>query len=679
MRDHLLAGSVLSTGLLPGWRGGDDQLPAHDSSALGGVVPFPASRPSVQWDRVNTDAMSLRLERGVVPAGRNAARVGDRTLSPVDYEAQIAEGFEAVYRLLLREREALRAGDGPLAVMRGQPVRFIYRPTRIYSALIAASWKPELLRSGIEYGIHLERLARAFLVSRERPNVWPVFAAEVLALEQGDVPLFTARTDATSLELDGRGLLLDAFTAPSHDAVLERLSELGDDDLERQLLVIRAALQAKAARSPSGTDDRPPPDLRAAPALPSGRLVDAATAIGLEIERHALSDGTQSVSWIGLRYLDGADRYQLDVLGDSLYDGCPGVALFLAALGRATGDRRFGALALRGLHELRGRLRATDPGSRRVVARAQGLGGAVGLGSVIYALVRTSAFIDGDGPALIEDAARLAAWLTPELIADDEKLDVLSGSAGALLGLLALHSATGEDTVLQAAVDCGDHLLRHRVETNGHRVWRTVAERPLTGFSHGAAGIAYALARLYGATGERSYLEAARGGDRVRAERLLGGARRLARPPSGRRSRPGRVPREVVSRGFRHRPGAPGLQPRRRDPGHRRRDRRRPRRDARAVPPGRRLPLLRQSRPGGDVPRRRRPRVATARRYGHRERRRARSTERRLPPLRRRRVVQPRLLPRDGGDRLPAAAGRRPPVAVGPPVGVTPAAQQQPA
>ena len=273
--------------------------------------------------------------------------------------------------------------------------------------------------------------------------------------------------------------------------------------------MIRAALQAKAARSPSGTDDRPPPDLPAASALPSGRLVDAATAIGLEIERHALPDGTESVSWIGLRYLDGADRYQLDVLGDSLYDGCPGVALFLAALGRATGDRRFGALALHGLHELRGRLRATDPGSRRVVARAQGLGGAVGLGSVIYALVRTSAFIDGDGPALIEDAARLAAWLTPELIADDEKLDVLSGSAGALLGLLALHSATGEDTVLQAAVDCGDHLLRHRVETNGHRVWQTVAERPLTGFSHGAAGIAYALARLYGATGERSYLEAA--------------------------------------------------------------------------------------------------------------------------------------------------------------------------
>ena len=215
------------------------------------------------------------------------------------------------------------------------------------------------------------------------------------------------------------------------------------------------------------------------------------------------------MNWIGLNYLDGADRYQLDVLGDSLYDGCCGVALFLVALSRITGEPRYASLSLRSLHLLRRRLRDTDPGSRRVVARLHGLGGAVGLGSVIYSLVRIPGFLDGNDPGLLDDAAELAEWLTPDVISDDDRLDVMSGAAGALLGLLALYSAGGQPGVLQTAVDCGEHLLRHRVDTPGHRAWRTVAGQPLTGFSHGAAGIAYALIRLYDVTGDRSYLEAA--------------------------------------------------------------------------------------------------------------------------------------------------------------------------
>jgi len=85
----------------------------------------------------------------------------------------------------------------------------------------------------------------------------------------------------------------------------------------------------------------------------------------------------------------------------------------------------------------------------------------------------------------------------------------MSGAAGALLGLAALYSATGEPSVLSRAVDCGEHLVRSRADADSHRAWLTVAPRPLTGFSHGAAGIAYALARLHALTGDRSYLDAA--------------------------------------------------------------------------------------------------------------------------------------------------------------------------
>jgi type 2 lantibiotic biosynthesis protein LanM len=522
--DRPLAATVLRTGMLPRWQVAGDGEQATDTSALGrGETSAAAGKPP-RWQHVNTDDMQLRDDDAGAGADHHVARLADRALSVLDYQAELIAGFESMYRFLLAYREPLCAADGPLAAMRSLPVRFIYRPTRVYGALLTSAWRPETLRDGVEYGIHLERLARAFLVAAERPAVWPVFGAEVRATGRLDVPLFLTRTDGTDLELDDGGAVRDAFTKPAHATMLELVAAMSEADLERQLLVIRAAFEAKAARTPSGGSAGDAVDLEERPALSDDDLVRAATAVGLEIEARALSDGRQAVSWIGMSYLERADRYELEVLNDSLYDGCCGVALFLAALGQVTGEARFASLSLRGLHGLRRRIHEVDPGSHSLVARMRGLGGGVGLGSVIYGLVRVSGFLDGDDPDLLEDAAALAGWITPTAIADDDALDVMSGSAGAVLGLLALHAASGDERALQAAVACAEHLLEHRVDANGHRAWRTVHERPLTGFSHGAAGIAYSLVRLYGVTGDRAFLDAACEG--IEFERALFDERR---------------------------------------------------------------------------------------------------------------------------------------------------------
>jgi lantibiotic modifying enzyme len=81
---------------------------------------------------------------------------------------------------------------------------------------------------------------------------------------------------------------------------------------------------------------------------------------------------------------------------------------------------------------------------------------------------------------------------------------------GAALALLALYRATRLPEALDKAALCGEHLLQHRsASRQGPRAWKTLGEEMLTGFSHGAAEIAYALLKLYEATGERSFREAA--------------------------------------------------------------------------------------------------------------------------------------------------------------------------
>jgi lantibiotic modifying enzyme len=139
-----------------------------------------------------------------------------------------------------------------------------------------------------------------------------------------------------------------------------------------------------------------------------------------------------------------------------------------------------------------------------------GIGGAGGLGSIVYALCVVSKCLRDR--VLLDEALRAAGLFTDELIAADQQLDVIGGSAGAILGLLRLYRETQSAEVLKRAVRCGEHLLAQpRLGPEGLRSWvgQGFGSRALNGMSHGAAGFAYALAALAAASGRQDFAQAA--------------------------------------------------------------------------------------------------------------------------------------------------------------------------
>lgn len=54
----------------------------------------------------------------------------------------------------------------------------------------------------------------------------------------------------------------------------------------------------------------------------------------------------------------------------------------------------------------------------------------------------------------------VSSLFSKELIAVDRALDVIAGSAGGILSLLALYRKTKSKEVLIKAVICGEHLLK---------------------------------------------------------------------------------------------------------------------------------------------------------------------------------------------------------------------------
>ena len=70
--------------------------------------------------------------------------------------------------------------------------------------------------------------------------------------------------------------------------------------------------------------------------------------------------------------------------------------------------------------------------------------------------------------SLLADAHVAADLFTDDLIAADKQLDVIGGSAGAILGLLRLYRDSQSADVLRRATKCGEHLMRQsRTRTGG--------------------------------------------------------------------------------------------------------------------------------------------------------------------------------------------------------------------
>lgn len=165
----------------------------------------------------------------------------------------------------------------------------------------------------------------------------------------------------------------------------------------------------------------------------------------------------------------------------------------MACLGKITQEVRYQKLAIAALNYWQICLQ------KKQVWRDD-IGGFSGLGSVIYSLSHLA--IQLNQPQLISVAREWLNYL-PEIIAQDEQWDIIAGSAGCILGLLSLYAVAPDSQILDVAIQCGDRLIAGARPQETGIGWIPAnirSQRPLTGFSHGAAGIAYALLELAAVT-----------------------------------------------------------------------------------------------------------------------------------------------------------------------------------
>ncbi|MBB5395655.1 type 2 lanthipeptide synthetase LanM family protein [Mucilaginibacter sp. AK015] len=508
--EELFWDSVLRTGMLPRWEFGKDPKMSVDVSGFGSEDQGQERIKRLEWLGINTDSMSRKYKEYERPQKQNMPLLNGQAVSFQPYTDNIIAGFERFYQFIysLSPLEKKIVSD----FFKNQKIRYVYRSTNIYTTILRNAMQPEALQTGIDFSIEVDVLAAAYISEKQLPISWPIFEEERTDLLNLDIPYFSCSTGSTALTLRSGTVIPNFFRSASFNDLVGRIACMSPAKLAQQVSIIRGAFHARFSQNYERLEalkERKPLSNDIPSKLNPDELLAEAVRIGNAIENTAIA-AADSLNWIGLAHFPEADRYQLQPLDDSLYSGRCGIALFLATLYQVSGVEKYKTLALNSISALRANLQVADEAEREEVARLLKIGAASGIGSFIYALTRIADLLNES--ELLTDAYKASTFLTKKVISEDRHLDIISGSSGAILGLLALYKGTKNQDVLQRAIWCGQHLASQISAYDGHQAWLTFEDTPLCGFAHGAAGIAYALLRLYAVTDDTLFLETANKG-----------------------------------------------------------------------------------------------------------------------------------------------------------------------
>jgi class II lanthipeptide synthase len=494
-----LANSVMMVGLLPAY----GRSPDNSVFAMGGMTADWNSKIKIQWDNINSDAMRPKKSKETGSTNPNLPRTDGQYARFADHVDDFVAGFADYARFLAAQG---RAGKWQELYddFAGLPVRKVVRATRFYSMLLQRLRNCRTMDDGVMWSAQADFMARLAEWDKDSDHLWPLQRAERSALIALNVPHFVTPSDGNEIR-DTNGISVQTEAKPGLGRARARMRDFDQHEIEWQIEVISENTRS-LAKPPVSTANRGRQVTEVAAQPTTKIFIAEADKIAEELSRFAIRRGP-GAAWIGLDCLGDADVFQLVCLGPDLYNGVSGIALFLAGHARVTGRRSSAELALDGLSYLRKNLKSRNAAR---MARSLGVGGATGLGSIVYSLAVTSKLLHRDD--LLADAYVAAQLFADELIAADRQLDAIGGCAGGILGLLRLYRDTHSAEVLNRAIRCGEHLLAHaRLGPEGRRSWvgQGSGKQALNGMSHGAAGFAYALASLASASGREDFAQAA--------------------------------------------------------------------------------------------------------------------------------------------------------------------------
>lgn len=441
--------------------------------------------------------------------------VDGRPVDPAAHTDDVVTGYREMDACLVANVAGLGDERGPLHLLAGARVRYIFRSTWDYIAVQRVSTSPLALTDGVARELVLARLFRG---TREvlrtdpgRADCLEIIEREIEMLRRLDIPLFQSVTTTSDVRTPEGATVEGHFSGTAWGRLTQRLADLAErgetgappaDDILRTCLDFAARDRPLWTEAPGDTGEPPDPrklgvwvyDPKALrPEVDHAQLLATACAAADDIISAAVSVGSGQYGWVGVVHYPMFGLDQVEPLQGDLLTGTAGIAVFLAELYQTTGKPAYWAFAQDALAATTEFVSVS--GRSSAYARLSGgrpaVGGFVGIGAAIYALARCGQVI-GD-PYLLEQADDLVPVAATMVAEGRSPADPVVGRAGLLLALLKLLDARPSPAAERLAAQLYDQLsaeLDAGIAPAYPKGVRLVEALP-----SGAGGVALALAR----------------------------------------------------------------------------------------------------------------------------------------------------------------------------------------
>lgn len=483
--NDIIRNSVLLSGLLPK-RSYTKKGKGIDMSALGGQggQEFPFQIPEVV-DAFTSD-MHLEYINPCKSEKNNLVKLQGAYCFPNEYVKDIVCGFSDAYNYAFEKQTELcslikQFGD--------LEVRHLVQDTQKYGMLLHLSYHPDFMQDGLHRELFLCSLYKnASLMNKP----FEIIAAEIEDMLHMDIPYFKVKANETILR-NGRGeFVKDYFKVTSIERVCQKIMQLGVEDKKQQERYIRIVLDnAEKTKESNGQIIYKYNKNKITGQAHKLNCMKAVQRIAdYYLEKAVWGYSGDEVNWIITTPIGDDDDFSWDIRGMSvyLYEGLAGIAIYFAAMNKYFGNTKYKEVLggiTKTLFEYTDDL-LTNSEIEGDSGLFSGEAGMVYVYSILFQVTKEQKYLD---------YAAQHTKILIKLIEQDTKYDIMYGNAGAILALTGMYELTSDKEYLNAAFFAGELLVEAQKEDGG---WQSNPDMcPLAGMSHGTAGMAYALAKLW--------------------------------------------------------------------------------------------------------------------------------------------------------------------------------------
>ena len=472
--------SVLRAGLLPNFSEDSDGNVRNISALSDGT--FQSHYIKIKWHNIGKDDIYFNYDLEPEPRNKNLVYLNNNIIDPFNFSNEIKKSFELFYKKYLNNPDSFLKH---IKILRNEKFRFIFRPTRVYSSLLLYLQHPDFMKDGILRSLEIEKLASPIVEDLDKKYIfWDIFEDELKQMENLDVPYYFSKLKDTKIYSE-YGLAVDGYLNSALNRIYYKIRNLNNDDLSLQLDLINNSFNR--------IENELPPILNSNfPDFSIKDLHEILDKLFCKLNDNSVTIDGRS-SWIGNRTNTSGTNIQFSPIGNDTANGNMGVACFLAAYYKLTSRKEVLDLLNRVILPVEDII--NNKWSLNQYARVIGIGGTVGLGSLIYSLVKVYEFTQNK--KYLDLAEKCIFDLEFDVLKYDFKFDITSGLSGFILSLIKLNSYLNSEKIKKLIKDLATRLISLGFEEDKFINWNYQLDKKILGFSHGSSGGLFTLSKIY--------------------------------------------------------------------------------------------------------------------------------------------------------------------------------------